>query len=101
MDLSPIQYVGISMNLCIQIFKKWKEQGGKLTQVQKNQVLLVLEILTGQLLRCISDLRRELGEFGGELEVPRVQHGCLEYKCADADDEGDPWDPLGEPGVPG
>jgi len=99
--MEPVQYVAFTINLCVQIFKKWREQGGRLTRKQKNGILLMIEILTGQLFRCISDLRSELGEFGGEFEVPRIQYGHLEYECTDAHDQGDAWNPLGEPSIPG
>ena len=89
------------MQLCIQVVKRWKQNGGKLKKQEKEQVLLLIEILTAQLFRCISDLSRELCKFGGEFEVPRVQHGRLEYKCTDAHDQRDSGDPLGEPSIPG
>ena len=84
MNLTPLQYVAISINLCIQVFKKWSSQGGKLTKKQKEQVLLIVEILTAQLFRCIADLSRELGEFGGEFYVPRIQDRCLKQECCNA-----------------
>lgn len=101
MSLSPLQYVGIAIQLCIQVLKRWKQNGGMLTPYEKEQVLLCIEFLTAQLFRCISDLSRELGKFGGEFEVPRVQHGCLEYKCTDAHDQRDSGNPFGEPSFPG
>lgn len=100
MNLTPIQYVGLAVQLCITVVKKWQRNGGKLSREEKKQILLLVEILTAQLFRCISDLSRELGKFSGEFEVPRVQNGCLEYKGTDADNEGDPGDPLIEPSFP-
>jgi len=100
MNLTPVQYVALSLNLIVQVFKKWSSQGGKLTKRQKESVLLIIEILTSQLFRCIADLSRELGEFGGEFEVPRVQNRCLEYECSYADNQSDSGDPLCKPGIP-
>ena len=100
MNLTPIQYVVVAMNLCVAVIKRWQRNGGKLSRKEKEQVFLLIEILTAQLFRCISDLSRELGKFGGEFEVPRVQNSCLEYKSTDADNEGDPGDPLDQPSFP-
>ena len=99
MNLTPIQYVGVAMNLCVAIIKRWQRNGGRLTRKEKEQVFLLIEILTAQLLRCISDLSGELGKFGGEFEVPRVQDCRLEYKCTDTDNQRDSGDPLCEPSI--
>jgi len=101
MNLTPIQYVGVAMQLFVQIVKRWQRNGGRLTKREKEQVFLLIEILTAQLLRCISDLSRELGEFSGEFEVPRIQDSCLKYKCTDADNQRDSGDPLCEPSISG
>ena len=96
MNLTPLQYVAIALNLCRQVVRRWQIKG-RLTIQEKYNVLILIEILTSQLFRCISDLRGEFVETFRELEVPGVQHSCLEYKCTDTDNKSDPGDPLSEP----
>ena len=98
MNLEPMQYVSIGFELLRRVVRQW-QRNGRLTLKEKEQVFVLVEILTAQLFRCISDLSRELGKFGGEFKMPRVQDGCLEYKCTDADNQGDSGDPLGEPRI--
>ena len=98
MNLEPMQYVSIGFELLRRVVRHW-QRNGRFTFKEKQQVFLVVEILTAQLFRCISDLGRELDKFGREFEVPRVQDCRLEYKCTDADNQGNSGDPLGEPGL--
>ena len=100
MNLEPMQYVSIGFELLRRVVRQW-QRNGRLTFKEKQQVFLVVEILTAQLFRCISDLSSQLGEFVGEFEVPRVQHGHLENKGADTDNQCDSGDPPSEPSFTG
>lgn len=96
MNLTPIQCVIVAFSLCRQVVRRWQIKG-RLTLQEKYKVFLLIEILTAQLFSCMSNLRGELGKTFGELEMPRIQNSCLEYKCTDTDNKSDSGDPHSEP----
>lgn len=93
-DTPLINYVAIAVYMCRHVIRKWQQNGGYLTYEEKTHVLNCVVHVTRLLSRCILNLSGELSKLSGQFEVPRIQHRCLENKGANADNEGNPGNPL-------
>jgi len=93
-DTPLINYVAVAVYMCRHVIHRWQQNGGYLTYDEKTRVLNCIVHVTRLLASCILNLGGELGKLGGQLEVPRVQNGCLEDKGANADNEGNSGNPL-------
>ena len=98
--MNEIQCVAVTLLLLKRVLERVKERG-HLTADEKAQIFRTLRLLVHQFLS--GGILHELcqgGELLGQFQMPRVQNSYLEYKCANADDERDPRNPLCEKRLP-
>ena len=77
-----VQCLAAAIILFRRILERVRDRG-YLTVQEKTQIFGTIQILTRRVFHELG----QVGELLGQLEVPRVQHGYLEQKCADAYDE--------------